>query len=133
MGLFGFGKKSKPQSDARIKWLNAVDVEYQRAFQVKNAAGLSKYLTRTCLMNMMERIRLGEKGNAGLARYQHVEWIKAPQADGSEVWVKKVTYDNVKMSYGITIPVGDNCNEMWQIVQEQNGDKVSSIRRDSND
>lgn len=128
MGLFGFGKK--PKENDKVKWLNAVDKEYQRAFQVKNAAGLSKYLTRTCLAQMMERIRLGEKGSAGLARYQHVEWVPVPQEDGRKVWLKKVTYDNIKMSYGITVPVGDNCNELWSIVKENSDNKVSDIRRE---
>lgn len=130
MGLFSFLKPKQPtQSDAQVNWLNKVDLQYQRAFQVKNVTGLSEYLTRTCLSKIMEQVRLGEKLYSGLARYQHTSWSKVEESNCSISWVKEVTYDNVQMSHGVVIPVGDNTSELWVVVREDGKTKVSEIRR----
>lgn len=126
MGLFGFGK---PKKDAQVSWLEKVDLAYQKAFQVKNATGLAEYLTRPCLSKMMERIRMGDKAYSGLARYQHTNWVKGRVSPECIEYTKEVTYDNIKMSHGIVVPVGDESKEIWSIVKENGVDKVSDIRR----
>lgn len=126
MGLLG---RKKPKQDAQLGWLNKVDAAYQRAFQVKNVACLSEYLTRTCLMLMMEKVRLGEKAYSGLDRYRHVNWVKGEVTPDKVCWTKMVTYDQIKMSHGIVVPVGDENNEVWVVVQENGQNKVAEIRR----
>lgn len=126
MGLFGLGK---PKQDAQVNWLNKVDLAYQHAFQVKNAAGLEQYLTRKCLMSMVERIRLGEKAYSGIARYQRTEWTKGEVKPDSIVYIKSVKYDNIQMSHGITVPVGDSCKERWVIVNDNGANKIAEIRK----
>lgn len=129
MGLFGFLKNKSNSDNAQVDWLNKVDQAYQRAFQVKNASGLSDYLTRTCLMKMMERIRMGEKSYSGLTRYQHTKWVKGKVEEDSTTWSKEVTYDQIKMSHGIIVPVGDESTESWLVVKENGVNKVAEIRR----
>ena len=126
MGLFGL---SKPKKDAQTAWLDKVNEAYQRAFQVKNAAGLEDYLTRPCMSKLLEKIRMGEKAYAGLVRYQHVSWVKGECTAESVQYIKKVTYDQIKMSHGIIVPVGDETNESWTIVKINGAYKVSEIRR----
>ena len=129
MGLFSFFKKKASNDNAQVDWLNKVNLAYQRAFQVKNATGLADYLTRTCLVKMMERIRMGEKSYSGLVRYQHTNWVKGEVTPERTVWNKEVTYDQIKISQGIIAPVGDNCTEEWVVVNEDGVNKISEIRR----
>jgi len=128
MGLFG-RKLIKEKKDAVIDWLEQVDLAYQRAFQVKNASGMAEFFTRSCLMKTMEKIRMGEKAYAGLARYQNVSWIKGEVTPDEMQYIKKVSYDNINMSHGIVIPVGDEAREVWVIVTENGKNKISEIRR----
>ncbi len=124
-----FRKKKKIKADPQIAWLNKVDAAYQRAFQVKNVSGLVEYLTRPCLSIMMERVRLGEKAYSGLDRYRHVNWVEGEVAQDSAYWVKEVTYDQIRMSHGIVVPVGDEGRESWLVIKEDGNRKVSEIRR----
>lgn len=128
MGFFDIFKR-KPNDSSQVDWLSKVDLAYQRAFQVKNASGLSDYLTRNCLVKLMERIRMGEKSYSGLTRYQHTQWVKGETTENSTTWNKEVTYDQIKMSHGIQVPVGDDSIECWVIVKENGDNKVSEIRR----
>ena len=77
----------------------------------------------------MEKIRMGEKAYAGLARYQNVSWIKGEVTPDEMQYIKKVSYDNINMSHGIVIPVGDEAREVWVIVTENGKNKISEIRR----
>lgn len=126
MGLFGF---SKPKKDAQVAWLDKVDAAYQRAFQTKSAAGLEEFMTRQCLVRLLERIRMGDKAYSGLERYRHVDWAKGECTPTSVTFIKKVTYDQIQMSKGIIVPVGDESTENWVIVQENGISKVNEIRR----
>lgn len=128
MGLFD-KLFSKPKKDALVDWLIKVDQAYQKAFQVKNATGLSEYLTRTCLSKTMEKIRFGEKAYSGLARYQTVNWVKGEETAESKQYFKEVSYDNIQMSHGIVVPVGDNSKEIWTVVNVDGNNKVADIRR----
>ena len=125
MGLFG---RKKAKVDPQVVWLNKVDAAYQRAFQVKNVTGLANYLTRPCLSIMMERVRLGEKAYAGLDRYRHVTWVKGAVKPEGIQWFKEIQYDQIKMSHGIVVPVGDEGKELWIIINEEGQDRVSEIR-----
>ena len=126
MSWFGLGK---PKHDTQVDWLNKVDSAYQRAFQIKNATGLAEYLTRPCMSIIMEQIRFGEKAYSGLTRYQHVNWIKGVQDATGVKWRKEVTYDQIQMSHGVIVPVGDNTTEEWTIVLHDGINRVSEIRR----
>lgn len=122
-------KKSKSKVDTQTAWLNKVDTAYQHAFHVKNVMGLAEYLTRQCLSIMMERVRLGDKAYSGLDRYRHVKWVKITSSTEGTYWRKEVTYDQIKMSHGIVVPVGDELHEQWLVVKEDDIEKVSEIRR----
>ena len=127
MGLFSLGKKS--EEDSTVVWLRKVDAAYTKSFQVKNAVGCEPYMTRVCLSKTLERVRLEEKNYSGIERYKHVTWVKKAGNDVSQLYEKNVTYDNIKMSYGIVAPVGDSYKEMWTVVKENGEQKVSDIRR----
>lgn len=129
MGLFSFGGNKKPEKSGVVGWLNEVDQAYSRAYQVKNVTGLANYLTRTCLSKQMELVRLGEKEYSGLARYKHVDWVKGSLTNEGLVYLKKVTYDHVKMAHGISAAVGDDYTEEWILIKENGVQKVASIRR----
>lgn len=129
MGLFSFLNKSSESKDKLVDWLETVDQAYSKSFQVKNATSLGEYLTRPCLVKQMERIRVGEKAYAGLDRYKHVKWEKQAPIGESLVYLKIVTYDQVKMSRGIVAPVGEAYNERWCIIQDNGKYKVAEIRR----
>lgn len=124
-----FFKRKKTKTDTQTDWLYKVDSAYQRAFQVKNVTGLSEYLTRQCLSNMMERVRFGDKAYSGLDRYRHVQWVKGEIEENNTHWIKEVTYDQIRMSHGVVVPVGDECCEEWIVVVENGRNLVSSIRR----
>lgn len=129
MGFFDLFKKGSASKDNITVWLNAVEDEYAKAFQVKNAQNLGEYFTRSCLIKQMERIRVGEKAYAGLERYKHIKWEKVSSTNDVAVYNKIVTYDQVKMSRGIVAAVGDNYTEQWEIVVENGLRKVNAIRR----
>ena len=90
---------------------------------------LADDFTRTCLVKVMERVRLNEKAFSGLARYQHTNWTLGTASDLEEVWIKIVTYDDVKMSHGVVVPMGTTEREEWQLILENNKWKVNNIRR----
>lgn len=130
MGLFSFGKKgSAGIGNPQVNWLRQVDEAYNRAFQTKNATGLENYFTRACLVKTMEKIRLGEKAFSGLSRYQKVTWVKKAESPERTIWLKKIEYDQIKMSHGVVVPVGDNTNEEWVVINENGVGKVAEIRR----
>ena len=126
MGLFG-GLFKAP--DKNLGFLDKAEIAYTRAFQTKNAAGLDTYFTRACLTKMLERMRMSEKAYSGLERYKHVEWKKLDEDDSSVHYLKTVTYDNVQVSKGISVPVGTAFTERWTLVVENKITKVSEIRR----
>lgn len=115
--------------DPQVKWLTTVDSAYQRAFQVKNVAGLEKYMTKPCLARVLERIRLDEPINEGIQRYMHVSWNMEGASDDNDVWVKTVTYDHVNFSHGVVLPVGSDYTEKWVILIDRATNLVSDIRR----
>lgn len=78
---------------------------------------------------MLERIRMSERAYSGLERYKHVTWRVESNDGTSAVYVKTVTYDNVKISKGISAPVGSDYVERWTLVDENGKTKVSQIRR----
>ena len=127
MGLFSAFTKSPEKSD--ISWLEKVDDAYAHAFQVKNATGLENYLTRTCLVRQMERIRASEKAYSGISRYQHTTWTLDSKSDNGTYYIKKVTYDQIKMSHGVVAAVGDEYSERWLVVTDNGNKKVAEIRR----
>lgn len=128
MGLFGLFR-SKPSENSMIRWLNQADEQYNHALRVKNIAGLDRYFTRACIAKISEQARLSEALYSGLDRYRHTEWSKDPKDAAGLTWIKDVTYDNVKMSHGINVPVGDAYHERWLIVIDANTNKIDSIRR----
>lgn len=129
MGFFDKLRTGAPSVGSRVKWLSNVNEIYVRAFQTKNANDLPKYFTRICTVRIMERIRMGEKAFSGLSRYQNIKWMPGPSVPNGEVWIKELTYDNIKMSHGIHIPVGDATKEEWHLIFENNEPKVNEIRR----
>lgn len=86
-------------------------------------------MTRECLVRTVERVRCGEKAYSGITRYQHTNWILKCKTTEEQVFHKVVTYDQIKISSGIYAAVGDEYTEVWKIVQIDNENKVSEIRR----
>lgn len=128
VGLFGSLFKG---SDKQTSFLEDADNVLTRAMQTKNTAGLDNYFTRGCLTRLLERIRLSEKAYQGLERYKHVNWKKISD-DGTEtIYMKTVTYDNVKISKGISAAVGSNYTERWTVVIDKGSPRISEIRRES--
>lgn len=126
LGLFGSKTKS---TGKHVGFLERADEAYTKAFATKNTAGLDTYFTRACLTKMLERIRMSERAYSGLERYKHVTWRVESNDGTSAVYVKTVTYDNVKISKGISAPVGSDYVERWTLVDENGKTKVSQIRR----
>lgn len=125
MGLFG---KKTDSGGGILSWLNEVDKCYSLAFQTKNIGQLQNYVSRDCAVDLIDKIRAGEKAYAGLDRYKHVQWFKK-SADGDTVtFIKDVHYDHVKFSQGVVAPVGDDHKEKW-VVQINPSMCVNEIRR----
>lgn len=112
-----------------LHWLEKADKAYERAFQIKNSTLLTPYMTRECLVRTVERVRCGEKAYSGITRYQHTNWILKCKTTEEQVFHKVVTYDQIKISSGIYAAVGDEYTEVWKIVQIDNENKISEIRR----
>lgn len=112
MGLFGAKKTS---SGGILSWLEKVDNAYNYAFQIKSIQPLQEYIDRDLAVNLIDKIRAGEKAYAGLDRYKHVTWSKAKSSDDTAVYVKDVHYDHVKFSQGVVAPVGDDHKEKWTV------------------
>lgn len=130
MGLFGFLKGgNKPVASGTVGWLQKADAAYTYAMQSRDVSQLDTYFTRSCIQKIAEQARMQEKLYSGLDRYRHTNWAEVTQSEGSSTWLKEVTYDNVEMSHGVTVPVGDNYREHWIIVIDTQSQKISEIRR----
>lgn len=132
--MFGFLKKVKNTTTMSNgdPFLDKVDLLYQKAFTSRNPSVLDGYMTKKCLSSTAERIRLNDSSNQGISRYRHTVWTKLNATPESTDWRREVTYDDIKMSYGITIPVGDATTEIWTVVFVDNKQLVASIKGDCN-
>ena len=126
--MFGFLKKNRNPKNAALVFLEKVDEVYQLAFAKKSPQLLIKYMTKGCLTRVAERIRLNDSSNQGISRYRHVKWSLVSEESGKAKWHREVYYDDIKMSYGIVVPVGDSSNELWELQQTDNSRLVSDIR-----
>lgn len=125
MGLF---TKKKTSPSGMLAWLNAADNAYSLAFQTKSIVPFQEYVTRDLAVDLIDKIRAGEKAYAGLDRYKHVEWYKEKSTDETITFIKDVHYDHVKFSQGIVAPVGDDHKERW-VVKLTTPLCVTEIRR----
>lgn len=124
MGLFN----KKTDSGGILSWLNEADKHYSLAFQTKSIGQLQNYVSRDCAVDLIDKIRAGEKAYAGLDRYKHVEWFKKSSDGNTATFIKDVHYDHVKFSHGVVAPVGDDHKERW-VVQLIPSRCVTEIRR----
>jgi len=125
VGLFG---KKDTSSGGVLSWLNKVDDAYNLAFQSKSVKPLQGYVGESLAIDLIDKIRAGEKAYAGLDRYKHVSWSKLKSDNTTTTFIKEVHYDHVKFSQGVVAPVGDDHKEKW-VVQMQPKLCVLDIRR----
>lgn len=119
--LFG---KAESSGDATVDWLSKVDTAYNKSFAEHSINPLKPYCTRLCLMAINDDIMNNRRPYAGLDRYMNTDW----EASGDPLkWHKLITYDSIKMSHGITVPVGNDKQEIWTLVLDENSNKVQSI------
>lgn len=115
----------KKKDKAGTRWLDTVDAAYVLALQTHVPGKLGDYLTRKCLVQVMERVRTTKKECVGMERYKKVEWI--PTGNGQ--YIKRVTYENINMGSGLYMPLGDPYDENWSVENEGSKPLVSEIRR----
>lgn len=123
-----FFKKKKPQKSYLQQWLTDADSAYAKAFLEKNIRKFEPYASRKVLSKLMEDIRLGETAYAGLERYKHVKWYKVSDTEPL-TFRKEVTYDHIKVAYGVIAPVGDDFTEEWTLSKQESTYQVTSIKR----
>lgn len=132
--MFGFGRKVKTLTGATSSsFLDKVDKAYQQAFARHNPSLLEGYMTRKCLVLVAEKIRVSDSADSGISRYRHVNWTKISNDPSASLYRREVTYDNINMSYGVVIPVGDSTSEIWEVQNVENKNLVSDIRGDSSE
>ena len=132
MGLFSLFTKSTSELNAvngkccnLTKWLNKADDAYNNAFKSKSMQGLEKYLTKACYQKIAERLLTSDSVYSGLDRYRHTTWSPVQ----NDTYIKRVRYDQIKMSMGIYAKVGDDYDEVWTLVDLDDNMRVSSIKR----
>ena len=112
MGLF-------KKKDACIDWLTKVDKVYVDALRSNNARGLERYFSRRCLGRVVEIVNSNTDNLCGLERYRDVTYTLHKKLDRGFIYLKKTSYKNVNMGYGVVVPMGDAKEEYWYI--EANG------------
>lgn len=131
MGLLKklFGDNTTPE-DASVKWLNCADDVYRRSFKRKRDDGLIAYFTAQCVSRIMERVRLGDTTYDGIDRYMHLNWTKLESRPEGDIYEKDVTYEDVKLAHGVTVPVGDAFKEKWLVVYcDKDKNRIADVRR----
>lgn len=126
-GIFKHKLKT-PNGSSNSNFLDKVDSAYQKAFDRQNPSFLEDYMTRRCLVLISEKIRHNKCSNAGVSRYRHVNWVKVASEPDCYVYRREVTYDDIRISYGIVVPVGDATTELWEIRNIDSKNLVSDIR-----
>ena len=122
--MIGLFKKKDPC----IKWLEELDATYTGALRRKNARLLEPYFTRKCLTRVVELVNSSNDLLCGLERYRVVNYTVKSKEPESTVYLKQITYKNVKMGYGVEVPVGEALNELWTVVQENGKYLVADIK-----
>lgn len=131
MGFFDFFKKGSDTVGSRkassiIPWLESVDDLYNKALQTKLVGDLDKYLTDACMRKVSERLWNSDAEIIGLARYRKTVWCK----ENDNLYIKKVSYEDMKLSKTACLAFGDPYVEYWTITTTEAGEnKVSEIRR----
>lgn len=108
MGLFR-------KKDACIDWLMKVDKVYISALRTNSARSLERYFSRKCLSRVVEFVNSNRDNLCGLERYREVSYTLHTKLDNSFVYLKKTSYKNVNMGYGVVVPMGEAGEELWAI------------------
>ena len=126
MGLFS---KKPASSSSMTDWLYAADKVYNYAITTHIIQGVSKYFEGNAATYILNIVNSNRKEHQGLERYRRVEF-KLNTSDGTTaMYTKSVTYDNVKLQYGVSVAVGDAYQEQWTISKASGSLKVCGIKR----
>lgn len=110
-------------------WLKTVDRAYTDAAETMDISSVAEYMTRSLAMRVFETVRHGDKEYQGLSRYCHVSWKKESEDREHVVMLKTVKYDHIKVTRGITAPVGYDYKERWTIEKQASAYILTDIRR----
>ena len=129
MGLFGIKSNDTVKGSGVVSWLKTADKAYNYALSTHTLQGLSKYFEGNASTYIIDYVSSNKREHQGLDRYRHVEF-KLDKSDGRvATYLKIVTYDNVKLQYGISVPVGDAYTEQWTVTKVSGVLKVCAIKR----
>lgn len=120
MSFLGFGKKAAPASNVP-GWMLKADAALTLAKQTHTLGDVDKFLTASCGSDFADRLMNDEKEPVGLMRYQKVNWVK----ESATSWLKCVTYENISLSYRVTVPLGEDYKERWII--DPQGQKIERM------
>lgn len=128
--MFLFGKKKAAQNKL-IKFLDDADDALMLAYSQRDIRAVTPFLTNSLLEYVGEEIMSGRDMTAelGLPKYRLRTWEESHK-DGSTVIVrKKLRHKDVHIHGLIDIPVGDNVDEDWYVMEDKGDFKVTEIRR----
>ncbi len=125
MGLFSFGR-----TDVKQSWLDRADAAYSKALIYGKASAFDAFGTVDFCCTLANRIAGGSKIFAGTEKYKKVEWhLKSKDAaTRRKVYIKNVTYDQLKYARDVYVSIDDAYSEEWTVIY---GDKplVENIQR----
>ena len=122
--MFGLFKKK----DACIAWLSKLDKVYTDALRLRNPKLLEPYFTRRCLSKVVERINHGDNSLHGLERYRDVTFVLQSKYEEQSVYIKNISYKDIKMGYGVIMPVGESSDELWYVAESGGDFFVTDIK-----
>jgi len=128
MGLFCFFKK-KQSSSLINTWLYEADDMYANACEIKNPRGLDKYFIGKAMDYILQVLNSSNRVYQGLDKYRHTTFKLLKSKGGIATYLKTVTYDNVKLSRGIKVAVGDNYEETWSVSKVNGRVYIQTIER----
>lgn len=130
--MFGFFKPkpqqvSKPKSSIHL-WLDTAEEEYEFACNRRLTSRLAAFFQGKALDYLMHKIAHIEEDGEGLDTYKNTIFKKLKTKDGSLKYKKEVTYDDIRISNNVSVPLGTPYTEKWTLTDSEDP-KVSDIQK----
>lgn len=121
--MFGFFKKKnkdqevKPKSKIQL-WLDTAEEEYDFACNRRLTSRLGSFFQGEALSYLMNKIAHIAEDSDNLESYKNTTFKKLKTKDGSLKYKKEVTYDSIKLSSNVAVPLGESYTEKWSLTEE---------------
>ena len=129
--MFGFGKKPKVKPNKVIAFCEQADDALTLAYEQGDIQAAVPYFHYPLLDYLVEEIQSGKDltQELGLKKYRLRTWTILHESDTLITLKKQIRHQDVKIRGMVSIPVGDNVDEEWDVDVSTNKYGVENIRR----